>query len=365
MLGGTQIYALQPGSNVNFPSSLTIGQITLDPEYTKGSGRLCGIGVEVINTTSDLNRQGVTTVWRQQESAEEIGMMGTSIAAPASGATINFSTWSDCKFYRPPPFSVANAMLYPGSRQWKAADGAYLVGTFSQAENPPQYVGYLQPVVPTTSVDDIESTMADTSANEGSATWTTSVYPDGSGRTYNPAIKLHPINMFGAMFTGLSIQTTLTINVNHYYETFPSVAEPGILVLAKPSAAFDPVALEFMSRVNSTLPVGVPASWNPDGEWFWEVVNDLVDMAPQIGSLFGPVGRGVGTALQLGYDALSNRYNDKEASVARESKRATRQTQLALQNEQQRRKKTRKRKVKKNAYLAPPGNVALRPKQIK
>jgi len=321
--GGVMAYAVVAGQPLAIATAPVVAQITLDPSYTIGSARIIGIGVEVINTTSDLNRQGTVTVWRQEQASQEVGLL-----AAYSGPNIVYA--QDYTFVRPPPFSVANAMLYPGSRQWKAADGCYLVGTFTAAENPPTFVSYIQPAIPVIIQDDSETVGVATYNNStllSPVTLTLNTVPNCS-----QAIRLHPLNMLGSMFTGLSVETTLTLNVNIYYESFPSVAEAGILVLAKPSAAYDPVALEFMSRINSSLPVGVPASWNPAGEWFWEIVNDLVDMAPQIGGLFGAPGAMLGKGIKSGYDALTNRYSNPEGNAAREmTRQKRREAQLAAQ----------------------------------
>lgn len=310
--GGVCAFAVQPGAPLSLASSAQLGKLTLDQEYSKGSGRILGMGVEIINTTSDLNRQGTATVWRQEEATMPIGALNTYTAA-------NIVYNQTVQYFRPPPFSVANAMLYPGSRQWKAADGAYQVATFSKAENPPTFVGYVQPVIAVAVSDDVEGTPS----TNTSALLVPTLQTVNAVANCAQAVRILPLNMFGSMFTGLSTQTTLTINVNVYYESFPSVAEPGILVLAKPSATFDPIALGLMSLVNSTLPVGVPASWNPGGEWFWEIVNDVVDMAPMLGGVFGPEGAMIGRGIKAGYDKLTDRYTP-DANAKREEVRKER-----------------------------------------
>jgi len=356
-LGGVQAFCLQPGSSLNISSSLSLGAITLDPSYTQGSGRLLGLGFEVINTTSDLNRQGTVTVWRQEQALQGIGVVGF---LNATALPIQLKA-QETAFYRPPPFSVANAMLYPGSRQWKAADGAYVVTTFTASENPPTFVSYVQPGVSIQTVDDIESSNAAPAAFNNIRLWSPTPLTDGVYAQVSPAIRLHPINMSGAMFTGLSTATTLTLNVNIYYESFPSVAEQGILVLAKPSAAFDPVALEFMSRVNSSLPVGVPASWNPEGEWFWEIVNDLMDLAPVLGGAFGPEGAMIGKGLSYGYDKLTDRYTPEknaERAKVRADKREERVKKVATQAAK---KEVKKDERKKERQAVPAGDSRPKP----
>jgi len=322
-----------------------------------------GVGLEIINTTSDLNRQGTVTVWRQEEAVMPVGNFGV-LTAPTTPV---FFRHQSVQYYRPPPFNIANAMLYPGSRQWRAADGAYIVQTFTSAENPPTFVGYVQPVVANAISDDVETTPATivTPANVSNL-WVPSLFTYAGTAGINQAIRLHPLNMAGAMFTGLSTQTTLTLNVNIYYESFPSVAEAGILVLAKPSAAYDPVALEFMSRINSSLAVGVPASWNPEGEWFWEIVNDLVDMAPAIGGLFGPAGALIGKGVQSGYNTLTDRYtkeNNEARATARADKRKKENEKEAKMKAAAKNRQTN-RQIKAGSTTAP-GDTAPKPSRAR
>ncbi len=110
--------------------------------------------------------------------------------------------------------------------------------------------------------------------------------------------RVHPFHQSGAIFTGLSFNTTLTLNLNVYYESFPSMSDPNILALAKPSAIYDPCALELYSRVLQELPVGVPVRENGLGDWFLNAASTAAKyLGPVISMMPHPIAKGAGAAL--------------------------------------------------------------------
>jgi hypothetical protein len=104
----------------------------------------------------------------------------------------------------------------------------------------------------------------------------------------------------GAFFTGLSPQTTLQVNVKMLIEVAPG---PGsaLVTVAKPSPVYDPLALELYSRAINEMPVAVPASMNPAGEWWSGVLSTIGDVAGPALSAIGlaPVGMGVSAAAKM------------------------------------------------------------------
>jgi hypothetical protein len=280
-LGGVQVFSVPTGTNLSYLTANLAASVALDPAYTQGSGRLLAMGIEVVNTTAPINAQGVVTVWREAQ-------------LPPSDFHLRLPSMSyTCRAIRSPPYSTASAMLLPGSRQWKAIDGCYEISTFSTAENPPTAPTYIQPMISINTTDDQESTAGNVAVNNAAVSWLPNSAVVGGGG-FMPCLRIHPISMHGAIFAGLSTTTSLTLNVTIYYETFPSPAETAVLSLATPSASYDPVALAIYSRSINELPVGVPATWNPAGEWFANVLDTVSAIAPLVGRLFGPAGTAVG-----------------------------------------------------------------------
>jgi len=265
------------------------GLLTLDATFTKGVGRCVGIGFEVINTTSDLNRQGTCTVYRSPQ------LKDSEFTAQVQMTGLN--GFLSCQQVRPPPVTIDEAMLFPGSRQWKAAEGCYCVYPFVGAENPPKAQEFTNPVVCTDRTALVSETLPAV---------TPAISAVAGGGVQIPPIKIEDLHMPGAMFTGLSAETTLTLNWNVYYESFPSVDEREILVMATPSCHYDPIALEFFSRALSTLPIGVPAADNPSGEFFSDFVEGIAKYAPKLGKAMGGpfdlLGQGIGSVAEYVHD---------------------------------------------------------------
>ena len=283
---GLCAYAVPTGTDLDLTTAVLAAQITLGQSYNDGASRLIALGHEVVNTTAPLNKQGSVTSFRlnqpkQNNDTYQFITQGTNLAQTAFSASIE----------RRPPASIAEAMLLPGSRTWEAAEGVYQVTGFLGQDNPPMNPTYTQPIINKTSATEDRTDMTNV---------TDVLLPNTSinaSRFRFDATKIYPIHSSGCIFTGLSEETTLTMFQNAYIESFPGPAEPEIVVLATPSATYDPVALEILSVAMSRLPVAVPAKMNGFGDWFLSAVESVANfVAPVATALVGP---GAG-ALALG-----------------------------------------------------------------
>lgn len=294
-IGGVNGYAVSANGQCNIGSSGVFQAFSLDGTAFNltDPGRVIGVGLEVVNTTSDLNRQGTCTVWRQPQ-----GRSTSSVYTLPGTTEHGFVSLSQNSL---PPNTIANALLLAGSKQWKAAEGAYLVACFSGQDNPPRSAAYDSPVFLTTLDTDSR-----TPVNTTSMLGPTPVQSGGTlGQPYIMApSRTVPTHTMGVIFSGLSSTTTLTLNWNVYYESFPNPTSD-LVTLARPSCVYDPVALELLSRIMNTMPVGVPSEQNFDGEWFANIVNTLSSFAPVLGSVLGgPAGAALGTAVGTAGKAL-------------------------------------------------------------
>ena len=298
LLGGLQAFCVKPGQALQLDqppggSTVKIGSTNLDTNYTKGSGRLLGVGFEVHNTTAELYKQGSVCVYRMQALARD---PATVIGYGAITAGGNYTTIFDAIETRSPPTTLAEAMLMSGSRQWNAEEGVYQVAGFSSNENPAGPIPPSAPIVLFNAQDDFEGLN-----NTAGYYYPVPATPSAGYGNFAPIkpFRNHPIHQSGCIFTGLSYQTTLTFNINFFYESFPSNSDLAILALAKPSAIYDPCALELYSRVLQELPVGVPVCENGLGDWFLEAASQAAKyIGPVLAALPHPVAKGAGMALQ-------------------------------------------------------------------
>jgi hypothetical protein len=241
-----------------------------------GLGRLVGMGIELVNISSELHKQGNLTMFRGH------GLQDTNVTWTREDADGIYQTAS----FRPldkPPDNAAEAMLLPGTRSWGAKDGCYMVVSFSGNNVPTQP----QPVSPIFLGTDTEFEVS--SQNDASQV----VADDPNGMYFN---RLTPANVCGIFIEGQSSDSVFKLQAVWYYESFPSAAS-NLITLAKPSCEHDPIALNFYTEVLNRLPVAVPSNWNAAGDWFWDVVTAIKDHAADVGQMIGGTpGKAIGMA---------------------------------------------------------------------
>jgi hypothetical protein len=255
-VGGVVIITGPTGSQLNltgYPNTAYVNQLSLPVDYLTGSSRIVAMGFEGVNTTSDLYRQGLVTVYRQPQPTTQVVNYPLTIGTTASNT--NMLLLNDA------PTSIDQAMLLEGSRQWKAADGSYSVVTFSSVDCPARQLSNASGVYLSDTLDVTKATPC------------ALVEPSGDGTSYY--LDNHNLNMSGAYYTGLSLQTTITVNVVYYVERFPSCFNATLAVLTSPSVPYDPTALELYARAMTGMPPGVPQNENCMGEWFSDVIESI------------------------------------------------------------------------------------------
>jgi len=282
-------------------------------DFAKGNLRVLGMGFEVINTTAEINKQGQVTVFRMPNVFTPSDSVVTIATTPSVNANIHYL------LSRFPPSTLSNAQLLFGSRSWAASEGAYVVSRLSDITNP-----MTQPVNTChawTSVD-FDASQA------GSAEVWSSTFP------LNP-MKLntfHPFDLSGAHFTGLSNTTTLTVTIRWIVERLVGPAEKDLVVLATPSAAYDPLALELYTRCLHNMPPGVMLKENALGDWFRSALSAAGEYLPIVGAALntslpgaGAVGNALGVLARSGANLIP-----KAPAPAKKKKAAARSTARAV-----------------------------------
>jgi hypothetical protein len=282
LYGGLVVAAGPQGSDL-WPTVANAGnqpstQQSLDAhDYISGNARVIGMGFEVVNTTSALNRQGQCTSYRMptQWTLDTINNAGTTTVPLILPMQVN----------RCPPANLAAATLLAGSRTWAAEEGAYVVARQNGIENP---LGQPSHFVNSLFVSDqtigLSTTLQTNITYASNGLW--------SGPTFSD-IWL-PYDTSGIHLTGLSYTTTLTVNVRWLIERMPSYVETDLVVLATPSANYDPLALELYTKCMADMPPGVMLKENPLGEWFRSALSKVADWAPKIGGALSTVIPGAG-----------------------------------------------------------------------
>jgi len=198
--------------------------------YLSGEYRIIAKGFEVINTTSELNIQGLVTCYRQpcaaMDSAKATAVVDATILPTGYGLG-----WMDLLQTNFPPLKTQEALLLDGTKQWKAKDGCYVVPTLCSDEipaglnqtTPIMLLSVLDPVLAgggtygwglaANSLNALPSNFQLTVSTGSTNTVVINPLSTGSAEFFN-------FNHAGAYFTGLSDVTTLTLNAIYYIERF-------------------------------------------------------------------------------------------------------------------------------------------------
>jgi len=257
----------------------TTPQISFPDSFFAGYTRLVAAGFEVVNTTAELYKQGSVVSYRAPSVVSESTMYFPSV-----------TTYVPTEFGSLPPSTTATATLFPNSRTWGAIDGVYSISTMNSTQN-----GF---VVPTPKYAGLMSTPT---PNELATDTPRLCYlPNSTTTTTGPCNHSLPFDLNGCIFSGLNVNSTLRVTARYYFERAPATSDPNLLVLARPSPPYDPVALELYSRLIVDMPVACRVDDNPMGEWFADLLAHLGSVAPMLGAAltpFFPAAGAIGTVL--------------------------------------------------------------------
>jgi hypothetical protein len=240
------------------------GNLLLPNTYGQSPYRVISKGFEVYNTSNVLNQGGNIVCWTQN--MPDIKSASPQLVTNASYANPGFMGFA---LAPGPPSSLGNAEILPNSTNWLAAQGCYVPGRLSSTD------------IPT-------STATTNQFMYYGNVPTTGPYLSASPLTVGPAntgqiSSQQSCNLTGAYITGLPANATLLVRYRLVIELFPSFGD-SLLSSARPSPAYDPLALELYSRALRTAPVGVPVCENGLGDWFKSVASTVANL-PVIRSL--------------------------------------------------------------------------------
>lgn len=272
---GLAAFATAPGADWynNSSNSKNISKgLQLESRFSTGRHRLFGMGYEAVNTTAEIYQQGsVTTYKRPARAVDAVFSEGTPATA-----------YKHYKFISTGVANSAEAAVYPNSKTWAAKEGVYAICTLNDVDCP------VTEAIPGSGVFATTSNKFDSSNNQ----WGVGTLPSDE-----TLICTYPFDITGAVFTGLSEQSALTVTVRYLIERFPEKDSPDLIVLGRPSPSYDPLALELYARCLEHLPSAVMVKENPFGEWFGKILQTIGKYAPAVGSVLPGVGSIVGNAV--------------------------------------------------------------------
>jgi len=272
-LGGIQVIAAAQGTNCDMCNTLTVAGVsynntnTIPASYLQGNQRIVAMAMEICNTTSDLNRQGLITVYRVPIPQNDDGTT-FNIQNNAISDSQTYIGAAEGVYIPNPPANIAAAQLFPGTKAWNAELGSYQTAVFNTPDVPATGLSFTMPVIYPTSQTQTLVTAPYFTRTNSIVTATSTL-----GYATAPSVAWTEFDMSGSYLTGLSASTTLTVNYIVYVERFPTQDDLDLIVSAKRSPEYDIKALEAYSIISQSLPVGVPFSENGLGDWFKSAVN--------------------------------------------------------------------------------------------
>lgn len=280
--------------------------VGLDPEYTKGPYKVCGVGLECINTTAEIYKQGMYTGGTMNQTSQNL-YAGTINNVTPTHTWNGYSTVTFSPF-RSIPTTLKELLLIANIVNWPAAEGFYspvrlkdpycpsiamapiapllLQNDLASGHLGPGGPGDLTTYIPTNPCL-VPLLRQQEAENELGGVW---ALAEGAG--------IYHCDSSINMFTGLSDQTSLTLRVVWYIERFPNDQEPSIVVLSRPAPDYDPVALELYNHVVQSMPHAVMFKDNPDWEW-WKSVGKMLAgaAAPMLAMVPHPAAKAASLAL--------------------------------------------------------------------
>jgi hypothetical protein len=281
------------------------------PIYCSKEWRNIGMAFEIINTSAPLTKQGLITVYRYPtaslDSAKSTLVVTPITVGPPATQSLGYV---DVVHIAQPPITTSTAMLLPGSRQWDAALGAYVVSTRNSSEAPAgtasvSVVMRLDPADPSFNASSTPGVQATQLLTVSSSTFGLgSILTVPTSAPTNvvtflgaPNTGYMPYNLSGCYITGLGNTNTIQVNATYFFEAFPNHLDADLVVLAKPSPRMDTIALELVSEIMRAMPVGVPQGANGLGDWFADAVSEAANfIAPVLGAIPNPIAQGLSLA---------------------------------------------------------------------
>jgi len=273
IFGGVNVLSCATGQNwiTGAVANPANGDISIPVRTNSGAWRLIGAAFEVVNTTATLYKGGTIISYRSPASK--------SVTHTSTPDFIVDGLEQVTDVIALPPSTPAEAALYPTSRTWGAEEGTYAVCVLNDDD-----VCFNRSVSGRSALAIRDIDISALTTGIPTRTVYAPLFSTSSASQYaSPMNCALPFDVSGCVMTGLNENTTLSVSVRYMFERIPTVAEPDLLVLTRPPASSDPMALELYSRLMSQLPVAVRVSDNPAGEWWNTILDGLEAVIPAVG----------------------------------------------------------------------------------
>lgn len=242
-----------------------------DVPIARGYYQLLSAGMEIINATPELYRGGNVIRYRIPTQGRSVPLSIYDITSPT------YSAWpilprENFRCYPLPPGSAAFASQYPDSIIDEAVEGSYQMHTLQDSVSDFYVTG-----------NERVCFTSPTPAIPGTANSLISASIFQSGIDYDPPLVRGDFDIVGSYFTGLPLQSILTIRYRVVLSQVPSSSDAYLVSLAKMSPPMNDELDMLISKVQNEFLPGIRAGMNPGGEWWKDVVKSLGKVAKSAG----------------------------------------------------------------------------------
>lgn len=317
--------------NIQGLSNDALARYATGQTSTNGPGRralrIVGEAFEVVDESPDIYSQGAVTVYRYPLDVTPANRIvrhayagfGTNTINPFGPSTDPFpggvlSRSINCYDLRCPPSNTSVAVLVPGSKTWRAKEGAYVIGTQYASEVPFKtldnsdfiFTGYTPTAGSAATGGSARYSFGSTSLTQSYQGGAPTILDTPDYSVYPNVNAAYPFNLSGAYFTGLSRQyASLRLRYRIYAEILADPGDNTLAPLASPALPYEQLLQEFCMRVIANQEAGVPQTMNPKGEKWRQVLKSIAHVAKVSSPMLDMVIPGLGSAVGAGGEALS------------------------------------------------------------
>jgi len=278
----------------------------MSPEFLTSKLKLCGMAIEVVNTTPTLTVGGLVTACNVPQPTSKT--MYSSQFVCSAGPRVNQTGFVPLRLVNEPPKNLSEMVKF-SPFQNKAADGCYINARMQFQDETVDCMPVAPIVIRTNLVADPAgiNVPAIVPVPDAVVIAATTVY--GFNSTTNWFDMDSPV----IMFTGLSDTTTLTVRVRWFGQIVPDEDQNIFLRAAHPAPIYEPAFFEIYSRACGLIPAACSFTENPSGEWWKTMVSAIARAAaPLLMMVPHPVGKAAGVAAGALGEFMSSSANEKK-----------------------------------------------------
>jgi len=296
MLGNVQInYATNgadfaPTGVAGFSNDVQF--LSMSSAFLTSKLKLCGLAIEVVNTTPQLTVGGLVTACNVPQPSSKSTFQCTIIdsanptATPANvGMRLVNSFPKNLK-------EMAKFSPFQG----EAKQGCYINARMQFQDETPECMPICPVVLDTDITSPVYPNYMTPNSIEYGRIFASPTLPTAP-RSFRSAVNWFDMDSPVIMLTGLSNETTLMVRVRWFGQIVPDEDNNIFLRAAHPAPVYDPNFFEIYSRAMELCPKACYFTENPSGEWWKSMVASIAKAAaPLLGMIPHPLGKAASVA---------------------------------------------------------------------